>query len=213
LAKNPEVAGAQTPQLFVARQNMSTPPQFTQVGSQGVADSTANISINCAQGLESTISLTATDSEGDALTYDAEFLKDGMDFTSPTLTWTPTAAPGTVFNVVFYATTPSGGTDAIVASLTVTGNNLVQRRGAVELARKTSSKLVEFQLAAGNRTTATLEVFDVLGRRICRVQPEGAGRIGWDGTDGDGRRVRSGIYLYRLVAGSDVRTGRVAVLR
>lgn len=51
----------------------------------------------------------------------------------------------------------------------------------------------------------TLEVYDVLGRRVHvltdAVQPPGRYELTWDGTDGLGRRVAPGLYLFRLTAG------------
>jgi len=48
-----------------------------------------------------------------------------------------------------------------------------------------------------------LEVFDALGRSVRilepqRVQPVGTHRVRWDGRDGRGAPVASGIYFYRL---------------
>lgn len=50
-----------------------------------------------------------------------------------------------------------------------------------------------------------LEIYDVAGRRIANlvdaVQGPGDHRIGWDGKDGNGVPVTSGIYFYRITAG------------
>ena len=35
----------------------------------------------------------------------------------------------------------------------------------------------------------------------------------WSGTDEAGRPVASGLYLYRLVAGDQVRVGKLALIR
>src|SRR5262249_50719113 len=129
LAYDPKLAGATTPQVFAARLNMNNPPVLSQIGSQGTVDSTVHVSISCAQGLESTITIEGDDADTDSgdLTYSAAFLKDGMTFDGPTstLTWTPSVAIGTAYNVKFMVTTPNGGTDAIIATLTVTNPNLL----------------------------------------------------------------------------------------
>ena len=49
-----------------------------------------------------------------------------------------------------------------------------------------------------------LDVFDVTGRRVVnlvdRVLTTGEHSVVWGGVDGAGRRVASGVYLYRLQA-------------
>ena len=67
------------------------------------------------------------------------------------------------------------------------------------------------------RGPATLEVFDLLGRRV-RVLVDGEQAAGshtaeWDGRDGAGRSVANGVYLIRLRAGDASATRRVSVLR
>ncbi|MEM1043018.1 MAG: FlgD immunoglobulin-like domain containing protein [Bacteroidota bacterium] len=67
------------------------------------------------------------------------------------------------------------------------------------------------------RGPATLEVFDLLGRRV-RVLADAAHEAGphtavWDGRDGSGRLAASGVYLVRLRAAGASATRRVAVLR
>jgi hypothetical protein len=67
------------------------------------------------------------------------------------------------------------------------------------------------------RGSATLEVFDLLGRRV-RVlvdgeQPAGSHTAEWDGRDGAGRSVSNGVYLIRLRTGDASATRRVSVLR
>lgn len=74
---------------------------------------------------------------------------------------------------------------------------------------------MDYRLATRGR--ATLEVFDLLGRRI-RVLADadhtaGAHTAVWDGRDGSGRPVASGVYLARLRAAGASATRRVTVLR
>ena len=60
-------------------------------------------------------------------------------------------------------------------------------------------------------------VFDILGREVVRLTDEvkGAGywESTWDGTDGAGRRVGSGIYFYRMKAGGSSLEGRMLLLQ
>ena len=44
-------------------------------------------------------------------------------------------------------------------------------------------------------------------------QPAGRHRLHWNGRDGEGRHLASGIYLYRLVTGENVLTRKLTLLR
>ena len=61
------------------------------------------------------------------------------------------------------------------------------------------------QISYGLSTPGVVDmvIYDLLGRQVITLlsralQPEGYYRIFWNGTDGTGRQVASGIYLYRL---------------
>lgn len=60
---------------------------------------------------------------------------------------------------------------------------------------------IAFSVGVGDGAT-TLEVFDAAGRRVrglvSGVLAAGDHTVAWDGTDDGGRRVPSGLYLYRL---------------
>ncbi len=63
----------------------------------------------------------------------------------------------------------------------------------------------------------TLEVFDVLGRRIVELQhgelPAATHAITWDGRDRSGRIVPAGAYFYRLRAGSFTQVRKLLIVR
>ena len=63
----------------------------------------------------------------------------------------------------------------------------------------------------------TLTIYDLLGRRIRVLVDEmsGPGRYAriWNGKDGDGRAVPSGVYLYRMIAGEFEESGKMLLLR
>jgi len=63
-----------------------------------------------------------------------------------------------------------------------------------------AATVIEYTLVESSNIR--LEVFDILGRRVRTLEsgPRAAGRhaITWDGRDGDGQLVASGVYFYRL---------------
>ena len=62
-----------------------------------------------------------------------------------------------------------------------------------------------------------LVVYDVAGQRVRtlvdRDLPAGHHRAGWDGRDDRGTLMGSGVYLFRLRAGSFDRVGRMLLLK
>lgn len=62
-----------------------------------------------------------------------------------------------------------------------------------------------FRIAAAAPGTASLAVFDTRGRRLRTLWagwlPAGARELVWDGRDGEGRALPSGVYLARLLQG------------
>ena len=58
-----------------------------------------------------------------------------------------------------------------------------------------------------------LQVFNVLGQPVQTLHaapmPSGTHRITWDGTDAQGRLLANGLYLYRLQAADELRTGTI----
>lgn len=74
---------------------------------------------------------------------------------------------------------------------------------------------IAFELS--QRQRARLDVYDVGGRHVRtlvdEVREPGTHRVIWDGTDGSGRAVASGIYLYRLRGDTRTLTRRMLLLR
>jgi M6 family metalloprotease-like protein len=77
------------------------------------------------------------------------------------------------------------------------------------------STTIRFYLPA--RARVRLDVFDVSGALVARVAEgvydAGAHRATWDGTDARGSRVGSGVYLYRLRAGTRALTRKMIVVK
>jgi hypothetical protein len=67
------------------------------------------------------------------------------------------------------------------------------------------------------RLDVDLTVFDVSGRRVItlvhRTMPAGRSSIEWNGRDTNGRAISSGVYFYRLQAGSIVQTKKMVLLK
>ena len=65
--------------------------------------------------------------------------------------------------------------------------------------------------------TVELILYDLLGRPVRRLvskyQGAGSYRVAWDGTDDRGRAVATGVYLYRLKAGSRQLSRRLVFVR
>jgi hypothetical protein len=65
--------------------------------------------------------------------------------------------------------------------------------------------------------TVRLEVFDLAGQRVRSLTegewPAGVHEVAWDGREGDGRGVGSGIYVVRYTGPQGPRCTRVALLR
>ena len=78
-----------------------------------------------------------------------------------------------------------------------------------------ASTRIRFELA--EPVHVTLTIYDLLGRKIRVLVDEahGPGRYArtWNGRDGEGRTVPSGVYLYRMTAGGIEERGKMLLLR
>jgi len=79
------------------------------------------------------------------------------------------------------------------------------------------STTIRFAVPAGSPQPYSLRIYDVRGALVREL---GSGRIAggnhevrWDGRDGRGAPVSSGVYLYRLAVGADKLTGKMALLK
>ena len=62
-----------------------------------------------------------------------------------------------------------------------------------------------------------LNVYNIRGQLVKILvddsQSPGTYNINWDGTDTEGRKISSGVYFYRLLAGEFVSTRKMVVLK
>ena len=76
------------------------------------------------------------------------------------------------------------------------------------------STIIPYQLAASSEVR--LEVFNLLGQRIATLvdgeRPAGFHTATWHATDGAGRAVGAGVYIYRMMVGVESQTGRMVLI-
>jgi len=121
--------------------------------------------------------------------------------------------------VAFTATDPDGNSDTDSAAFTVTA--LVPGDASRTLPEATlllenypnpfnPSTTFEFRLA--EQTFVELRIFDLLGREVATLVNElresGTHRVNWNASG-----LSSGVYIYRLMAGDFIRTGRLALTK
>ena len=76
------------------------------------------------------------------------------------------------------------------------------------------STIIPYQLAAS--AAVRLEVFNLLGQRITTLvdgeRPAGFHTATWHAVDGAGRAVGAGVYIYRMMVGAEIQTGRMVLI-
>jgi hypothetical protein len=184
--------------------------------------------------------LSATDADGDAITYQAAYLPPGATFSGNRFRWTPSQDQALMtFYVVFRALDNKGGLDNAVVQITTTdvcqiqcprppncyptsqqpagGDDLPK---AFALRQSTPNPFVDRATIGFDLPTAshvTLSIYDLQGRLIRKLvdQQYGAGRWSstWDRVDDAGKRTSSGVYFYRARLGSFVSERKMLILR
>jgi len=75
----------------------------------------------------------------------------------------------------------------------------------------------KIRFALPEQAAVTLEVYDIMGRRVATIVDReigaGAHEVVWNGRAEDGSPLASGVYLYRLKAGTNVATQRLTLVR
>jgi flagellar hook assembly protein FlgD len=70
-----------------------------------------------------------------------------------------------------------------------------------------------------NETRYTLNIYDIRGQLVRILSKGSVGRPGlvrkilWDGRDNLGKAAGTGVYLYRLTAGAQVRKGSMVLVK
>ncbi len=75
----------------------------------------------------------------------------------------------------------------------------------------------QIQFSIPERANVTLTIYDITGREITQLVNESLGTgtytATWDGRNANGQLVSSGVYLYRIQAGSFVQTKRMVFIK
>jgi len=79
------------------------------------------------------------------------------------------------------------------------------------------STTIKYDIPEGNPVQVSLLIYNLRGQLVKALVDEtrepGSYSVFWDGTDETGRRVSSGVYLYRMKAGEFTQTRKMVILK
>jgi len=212
---------------------MSLPPVISTIGGTAVLDSVPYIDRTIYAGDPYTLTVAASDPEGDPLTYRCDFLRSdlGMSFNTSThaFHWTPgTGSVNHRYTVKFRVTTPSGGTDYGLARLTIASLEdcgdcppileaaaSEHGKGTLVEAIRGGLYFLNVTLGAGQQDLS-LSIYDVRGRRVKSIARESPGpghySFRWSLDSDSGAGVSPSVYFAVLTAAGKQRVRRLIVL-
>ena len=178
-----------------------------------------------------TFTLEASDPDGDSISFSSPDLPDGatLDPVTGVFEWTPTYEQAGLYTVTFIAMDHvfPAQADTEQTDITVTdvvgveeGDEDVLRPLSQYLAQNypnpfRSTTMIAYSLV-GN-APVSIAIYDVRGALVRELVSgtlsAGRHRLVWDGRDGRGQRVGSGVYFCRLEAGEFIETRRMVILR
>jgi hypothetical protein len=177
-----------------------------------------------------TFTLEASDPDGDSIRFSSPDLPGGatLDSVAGLFEWTPDPLQSGLYTVTFIATdygepalADTEDTDITVTdAVGVAGGDDEARPLAQYLAQNRpnpfgASTMISYSLRA--RQQVSLCVYDIRGALVRELVDEpvvaGVHRVTWDGRDGRGKQVSSGIYFCRMEAGEFSETRRMVLLR
>jgi hypothetical protein len=219
--------------LYVGTSSCNHAPVLSAASKVDVSDLTL-----CTQYQRT---LSATDSDGDPITYQAAYLPPGATFTGGNrFRWTPGEDQAlSTYYVVFRALDNKGGVGNVVVKMTTSDVCEIQcphppncypaSRQPVEdeglptvfALRQNSPNPFDETTQIGfdlpEASHVTLGIFDIQGRLVRQLadRPYQAGRWSatWDRRDASGSRVPLGVYFYRARLGSFVSEKKMMLLR
>ena len=127
---------------------VNNPPVLAAIGNKSVNENAAL-----------TFTISATDADGDTLTYSARNLPTGATFNTSTrvFTWTPTySQSGTYSNVTFTVSDGKGGTDSEAITITVTNVNRAPVLAAIGNKTVSENVCFDFTVSATDADGDTL---------------------------------------------------------
>lgn len=92
----------------------------------------------------------------------------------------------------------------------------IARHIVVQSSPNPFSDATEIELALPSASRVEIDVFDVQGRRVAHeviAGTKGWQHMQWDGRDGVGRQLSSGVYLYRVKAAGETVTRKMVIAR
>jgi alpha-amylase len=181
----------------------------TGVGSVGVVDAAA-----ATTGFEWYLSLAGLGHSGGSLKLAAFILETSGDVSNQ---WLPplNGVVGTL-GLAPDLTTYAGNQFAELNPVSAVGDG--GNPGALHATARTTGGEATIAFRLPSDAMVDLTVLDVRGRLLTRLLADaslvaGEHAVQWDGRDGEGRTVASGIYLFRLSAGGERTQGRIVLVR
>jgi Tol biopolymer transport system component len=201
------------------------------------AGSKADVEIFPCQLYQRTLS--ATDADGDPITYQAAYLPPGATFSGNRFRWTPSSSQALMsFFVVFRALDNKGGASNAVVRIDTNDACVICPRPPFCLPAENEPvvdedlpQVYELKQNAPNpfadqtrigfdvpqTTHVKIDVYDIQGRLVRsladRVYRPGHWSIAWNREDAAGYRVPLGVYFYRARMGSYVSDKKMMVLK
>jgi len=177
-----------------------------------------------SKGVATTFSVDATDLDGGALSYvwklnDAVVLGPGP---RNSYVYTSNDPHGTARKLSVVFTTGAGLSDSTVWNFTITGiADVPQLPTDFYLGQNYPNPFnptTQISYSLPKEATVTFEIYNMLGVKIRTLMAgvsKSAGQytITWDGKDNSGVSMPSGIYLYRIEAGSFVSSKKMTLLK
>jgi hypothetical protein len=178
-----------------------------------------------SRNVATTFAVSATDPDGGALTWtwrvNGVTVKTGSTAADSALAQTFTDAHGTAKTVIAVFADPAGLKDSTTWNFTITPVEDIVLPTEFNLGQNypnpfNPTTTISFSLP--KEAPVTFEIYNMLGVRIRTLmagQTKSAGMytVAWDGRDDAGVSMSSGVYLYRVSAGSFLASKKMTLLK
>ncbi len=116
---------------------------------------------------------------------------------------------GYVYDTLFAVSTPDTATSIIAFNLEVIPGISAAQQDRVRVYPNPSASGFVFEVGELTDPETVLQIYNAAGDRIREFRCERAPAIFWNGCDDAGRQLPAGVYVYRLLSGSRILTGKV----